>query len=390
MKRCMIILNKIMVFTIMLFMMITGLSLKAQARDLIDTSKKGSLTITYKFEESDGNVIYFDNVGVDIYKIASVNESGSSFVIESQYASVSPVTDLSLITDKETASSTWNLILEAVEPYAVNENQPIATTTTSKGYASFNDLELGIYLVRSSSYVDEPTECTYVFSSFLISVPQLDEVTDTWIYDNGVYTASSSVKCEKEKLNEKFELLKRWNDSGYENLRPSAITVAIKKNGELYDNVTLDSNNNWSYSWSDQSGFLWSFEESVSGDVSYSASVTDSRSANDGMVQITYVLTNTYIPPETPDEDTPADDTPSEDTPSEDTPSQDTPSEDTPTEDTSGFPDLPEVLGAFRDLPAVLGARRLPQTGQLWWPLPLLFFAGIILIIKGIRNNKNI
>ena len=63
----------------------------------------------------------------------------------------------------------------------------------------------------------------------------------------------------------------------------------------------------------------------------------------------------------------------------------------TPNEpDVPVIPDLPEVLGAIRELPAVLGARRLPQTGQLWWPLPLLVIVGIVFIVKGIRkNNKN-
>ena len=50
------------------------------------------------------------------------------------------------------------------------------------------------------------------------------------------------------------------------------------------------------------------------------------------------------------------------------------------------------MLGAIRKLigkalPQVLGARRLPQTGQLWWPVPILLTAGILLFVSGLRDN---
>jgi LPXTG-motif cell wall-anchored protein len=35
-----------------------------------------------------------------------------------------------------------------------------------------------------------------------------------------------------------------------------------------------------------------------------------------------------------------------------------------------------------------LGARRLPQTGQLWWPIPILAIVGIILIFLGFRSER--
>ena len=92
------------------------------------------------------------------------------------------------------------------------------------------------------------------------------------------------------------------------------------------------------------------------------------------------MLTNTYkpeTPPPPPDTPNPPPDTPN--------PPPDTPNN---PPDTPGFPSLPEVLGAIRNLPEVLGARRLPQTGLLWWPIPLLVIVGVVLIVKGIRKNN--
>ena len=48
------------------------------------------------------------------------------------------------------------------------------------------------------------------------------------------------------------------------------------------------------------------------------------------------------------------------------------------------------VLGASRDEipPQVLGANRLPQTGQLWWPVPVLCIMGFGLIVSGVHRRK--
>ena len=48
------------------------------------------------------------------------------------------------------------------------------------------------------------------------------------------------------------------------------------------------------------------------------------------------------------------------------------------------------VLGASRDEipPEVLGANRLPQTGQLWWPVPILCIMGLGLIVSGVHRRK--
>ena len=42
----------------------------------------------------------------------------------------------------------------------------------------------------------------------------------------------------------------------------------------------------------------------------------------------------------------------------------------------------------MRPIGRVLGARRLPQTGQLWWPVPLLTAGGVILLGFGLHLTK--
>lgn len=372
--------SRILAFVMAMLLVVGGMSFTSYAREPIDTGKKGKLTITYRFKE-DGTDSYqnFKGIEVSIYKIASVSEDGFSFELDSPYNTLTDI-DLSTITDKDTAADTWSKVLRAVESEVITNHSADAITgvTDEDGKAVFENLDLGIYLVKSA--VVEEDDCTYVFSSFLVSVPQLNEETDEWIYDDTYYVAEAFAKCERflaEKA--KFSLYKRWADAGGEQYRPQSITVVIKRDGEVYDTVTLSQDTGWSYSWEDKPGYTWSFEESYTGDVSYNVSISGPVFGDGGVV--VYTITNSYTPSNPPGDNPP----PPGDTPPGDTPPGDNPPGDTP----PGTPDLPDVLGAIRDLPQVLGARRLPQTGLLWWPLPILLIAGAVFIVKGIKNIRS-
>ncbi|WP_026651948.1 Cna B-type domain-containing protein [Butyrivibrio proteoclasticus] len=357
MNKTNIILKRIMMAIMSFALMITGFSFTSFARGEIDLNQKGEMTIVYQYEEDANTTKIFSGLQVYAYRIASVTSTGV-YSLLTPYDSF-PVKDLNTITDSDQMSeaSDWYKVKNLVEGYILYNNvSPDATVTTNeKGEAHFTNLELGIYLVKTNTVEEE--DCTYTFNSFLIAVPGLDE-NDEWV--NPVYTVAGRAKCEKkEKIKNHYLLNKRWSDSGYENQRPSSITVDIYRDGELYQTVTLSSDNNWTYEWEYVGSYKWTFAEHIDATLTYSVSLTE----NGGE----YFITNSYNPPDTPD-------------------TPDTPDE--PHEpDEPGLPDLPDVLGAIRDLPAVLGARRLPQTGQLWWPLPILVIAGLFLIIKGFRKN---
>ena len=359
------ILSRILV-AVMVFMTVFGsLSVTSHARSEVDLSKKGSLTVTYKF----GDDMLFDGAQSHIYKIGSVKNNGE-FTLDPDYANLTSVS-INSITDPAKAQSQWKEILDAVRPYAVLQHNPSYSAVSVGGKAVFSNVELGLYLINTEDVIQD--DCRYVFAPFLISVPQLDD-DDEWIYDGAQYIAEATAKCEKFDINREieFELHKRWNDSGNENVRPTSISVLIRKDGERYTRVTLNSDNGWSYRWKDTPGHIWEFEETIEGDASYSVSISRMENA-DGLI-VVYTMTNTFNspppPPPPPPPGTPPGSPPG-----------------SPPSSPPGIPSLPEVLGAIRNLPAVLGARRLPQTGQLWWPLPILLIVGIFFIVKGIRKN---
>ena len=119
-------------------------------------------------------------------------------------------------------------------------------------------------------------------------------------------------------------VLKVWDDENAAS-RPTEVVVHLLCNGEVYDTVTLSEENNWRYSWEDLNGYQrWSVAEEVPED--YTVEIT-----REG---ITFMVRNTYVTPPPPPP--------------------------------------PE----------------LPQTGQLWWPVPMLAMAGLFLIAVGLLRRR--
>ncbi len=170
---------------------------------------------------------------------------------------------------------------------------------------------------------------------------------------------------------------KAWDDlDDAAGLRPGSIQVALVRNGENVDTVTLNSSNAWTHEWNDLplvlsdgkgTGATYGVRELT---VISGYSVTVSGSGEN------YVITNYYRAPQNPgNPDTPGN-TPGNPTPSGgDTPGT-TPDQDPdnrlPEPEPYNIPDEPtplagasQVLGSRRAAGgSVLGARRSPQTGD--------------------------
>jgi hypothetical protein len=327
-------------------------SMSSMAAGNIDVSRQGSLTVTHYSVDDE----LLKDVHSSIYRIASVDEAG-------QYTKLSPfdskdafpVEDINAITKQQE----WDDCLEPAKEYIKEHGvKAYASGVSDKdGKTIYSNLDLGIYLVLSNPI--KIGNFKHEFIDFFVAVPNLEEDVNGKKFYN--YNVSASPKRSKVDVTEikEYSVHKRWSDSGYSENRPSSITIKIYCDDEIYETVTLNSSNSWSYSWKYEAGHKWKLVETSTGN-NYTASYTSNG--------YEFIFTNTYNPPTTP-------------TPDEPTP------EDTPTPDEPSIPDLPEVLGAIRDLPEVLGARRLPQTGLLWWPVPILVILGIWLIFKGIRKN---
>lgn len=169
-------------------------------------------------------------------------------------------------------------------------------------------------------------EKTYTPAPMLMTVPNRDEGGN---WDSQVvleYTGKTSIN----DIYDEYTVQKIWVDDGKEKKRPDEIVVNLymAKSDEPYDTVVLNEDNNWKYTWTElPNGEKWNVSEQV---------VPEDYKVSYQVDGSTFAITNTYDGPDTP------------------------------------------TVGG-----------RLPQTGQLWWPVPILAILGIALFAIGwARRNS--
>lgn len=317
-----------------IFAVIMLLPFQARAAGKIDPGHEVSLTITY----SDGETA-LAGAQFDLYRIASVDEYGE-LTLEKQCEQF-PV-NLNKATKED-----WKTLASTLEGYVLRDNiMPSASgKTDERGQLMFDNkngkLTTGLYLVLGQRL--EQGNSLYEATPFVVMLPGMEEQANAWTYEVTV-----SPKFESEPVEEipdavSRKVIKKWEDSAHEEERPKEIRVQLLREGEVFDTISLNEKNNWRYTWNDlDNQYQWTVvEKEVAG-----YSVQTERQG------ITFVVTNTY------DEDLPYD-----------KPEQ------------SGGESGDEEAGGST-------SHRLPQTGQLWWPVPLLIVCGLLLIVFGLIRRR--
>ncbi|WP_026528536.1 Cna B-type domain-containing protein [Butyrivibrio sp. VCD2006] len=349
----------------------------------IDLSRDATLSVYYNFEATGDIPGYGQMPGVKVnaYKLASISETGQ-FSLVAPFDSLGlEVTDVYSIADQEK----WNKIITEASKCIVENNvlPSYSAISEADGFARLGTVDKGLYLGISDKIVIDEIE--YKYWDFLSVVPGPNNLDvnegNAWdgTWSNAIYDVIAIPKREAIRLEgdpEEFNVYKQWVDEGASD-RPTSISVNIFCDGTLLETVQLSGDNNWQYSWRYERGHNFSVEEVLNSNL-YTPSV--SRNAN------SFVIVNTRNPetPETPP------DKPKKPKKPKNPESPKNP--DNPSPEPESNEEYPDVLGAIRDfigeLPEVLGARRLPQTGQLWWPIPILAILGIVLIFLGFRSEK--
>lgn len=198
--------------------------------------------------------------------------------------------------------------------------------TDEAGKLSFTGLEEGLYLLRGESHYQNKK--TYNVNPSVFGLPAWDSAAGEWVYDLQLAPKAEAVPDHESGYISR-EVLKVWRDGEGEQ-RPNEVKVHLLRDGQVYDSVTLSAANGWSYVWDElEDKHVWTLTEDVP--EGYTVTVTQEG--------VTFVVTNTkpYTPPPPP-------------------------------------PPPPDI----------------PQTGQLWWPVPVLAVAGLMLFVVGfVRNRRN-
>lgn len=297
----------------------------------IDTGHEVKLTISYQ----DGNTA-LSGAAFDIFRVAAVDANGG-------LTPAAPFDQFHVdIRGKNDAA--WKTLASTLEGYVLRDDIAPADSgkTDKQGLLTFPDqikrLEPGLYLVLGRRHTQGGR--IYDAAPFMVLLPAQDREANDWLYDVTVNPKHDS-RPEPDDDTITRRVLKIWEDEGHEKERPREVIVQLLRDGKVYDTVTLNADNNWRRTWKDlDDRYTWTVAEKALED--YNVTVT-----REG---VTFVVTNTY------------------------------------SGDGSGHSSSTD--SAPSSGPGTTAEFRLPQTGLLWWPVPVLLTGGLLLIVLGLLRRR--
>lgn len=286
----------------------------------------GGLTLAVK-DRHDGEFIV--GTRVDIYRVATVQENGT-------LKPTAAFKKYAVSWDVEGSSDVRNLA-DTLEAYIVRDK--IAPTASGKtdanGISAFpqgaGSLKPGYYLVIADRHtfgaqVHEPTPS-------LVAVP--------YVYESSEVEYAPVVSLKYAAYDEPFDLDVTVVWKGDDPDRPSEVRVYLMRDGEIYDIAILDESSGWHIAWPDlDPQYRWTVVEDPVPN-GYEVSIR-----KDGT---SIVVVNTI-------ED----------------------------EEPVGSGEISVTPGASSGNPD----EELPQTGQLWWPVPAMAALGAAFLLVGFAKRR--
>lgn len=315
-----------LITVLLVLTLLLALSAQALAAVAIDPAHPVSLTISYL---QNGNPI--SGAPFSLYRVADVN-AYTEFTLTGDFAGYPVKVD-------GLDSADWKALAETLTGYVQRDRlTPLDSGKTgSDGTLTFptgtQTLLPGLYLVIGQRF----SNGGYVYRTepFLVCLPNLDTVTDTWQYDVTVSPKfiRTPVPVTPPEETDKRKVVKVWSDTGHEAERPKEIVIELLKDGTVYETVRLNAENNWRYNWDklpkyDKSGDLIDWRVVEQTPDGYTVSVSQENG--------TFVVTNT----------------------------------------STRQPEKPSYEPT------------LPNTGALWWPVPVLLATGLLFVVSGVHAGR--
>lgn len=323
-KKCRISWIIGLLFTMLLF------PISVSAAGDIDTGHGVSLTLTYENGETP-----LEGAVFSLFHVADVDTTGKLSIKE-------PFTEFSVDITGENEEA-WKLLASTLSAYVQEEalTADATGTTDAQGVCAFTTadqgLKTGLYLVLGQRH--EQDMCYYDAIPFMTMLPTIDMEANDWLYD-----IIALPKFRMEKVGTVDKTVQKIWKSDKEEQRPEQIQIHLLCDGQIYDTVTLDKKGNWRYAWTElDNRHQWQVTEVVPS--GYTVTIEENGD--------TFVVTNA--------------------------------GKDTGTSGgTGGDGNQP---GGTGNQPGS-GTGNLPQTGQLWWPVPCLLCAGVVCLILGMMSRR--
>ncbi len=158
--------------------------LLAKDVEALDITKTGKLDITYQYDQE-----VFENKSIYLYKVADINETGM-LTYQTLYQGNEDPNNLT--------TSQWSTLASTLSTFQEKNKIPYdkVEITNQEGKASFENLPLGLYLVKVESTKDENYE--YNTSPMLLTIPNFDELKNDYLYDIVMVTKTEGKKIPSE------------------------------------------------------------------------------------------------------------------------------------------------------------------------------------------------
>lgn len=214
------------------------------AAGFIDTDRTISLTIDYQ----DGDIA-ISGARFDLYRVADVDRY-THMTLTEEFAGYPIVFDDADQESWQQMALTLKGYVkrDQLTPFVSGETAGDGVLTF--GESEEKPLMPGLYLVVGSrrSIGDD----VYSTAPFMLFLPGKDETLNAWDYTVSVLPKHEKEFNPADDPDDRFitrKVVKVWDDKGYETIRPESVTVQLLRDEEIADTVTLTQENNWRYAW---------------------------------------------------------------------------------------------------------------------------------------------
>lgn len=264
-------------------------------------------------------------VRFDLYLVSTVDETGELTPV-SAFEAYAAELDIRGQND-----SAWQALAEKLERELLLGNlgrliPADFAVTGEEGMASFPSpgRKLTLGLYLVPGTRIEKEGYVYSTAPFFVLLPALNEQDNTWNY-----APEAMAKPGQSPVLADYEVIKIWRDDCHKDQRPQSITISLLCDGKVDKTITLPHNGAWKYTWHDlDTNHVWTVTE---------VKLPGYQEPEVQQVGNTFIVTNTCSKPGTPVEP---------------------------------------------------GKPILPQTGQLWWPVPVLLAAGLLFVVIGLIRRR--
>ena len=218
--------KKIKYFLIFIILLSVGKANVLANDNIVDFNKLGTISVTLKESKEDKPI---KDANITIYKIATVTEKDNNLFYQYQDKITNCQANINNLLNKE-LSKYLNKCIENLELSSITK------TTNKDGFVKFDNLQLGLYLVKQTNKVEGYSN----IDPFLVAIPK--EENNIWIYDIKATPKTDIIRLMDIIVEKKWDII---NSS----TRPNEVTIELLKDKEVIDTIILNDEINWTYTW---------------------------------------------------------------------------------------------------------------------------------------------